>query len=147
MENMEYANAYSEVIEILKYISEAEYNKIPKNKINLFETNANKEYKFTYNPNLTLNEQNVSKRAKAIIAILFRDYWATEKQREKIIAKQNNDRMQIEKNKQERYNSDNLFYHRAKKVENIQNETVSLTEYKETFFSKIIKKIRQIFQR
>lgn len=147
MENMEYANAYSEVIEILKYISEADYNKIPKNKINLFETNANKEYKFTYNPNLTLNEQNVSKRAKAIIAILFRDYWATEKQREKIIAKQNNDRMQIEKNKQERYNSDNLFYHRAKKVENIQNETVSLTEYKETFFSKIIKKIRQIFQR
>lgn len=144
---MEYANAYSEVIEILKYISEADYNKIPKNKINLFETNANKEYKFTYNPNLTLNEQNVSKRAKAIIAILFRDYWATEKQREKIIAKQNNDRMQIEKNKQERYNSDNLFYHRAKKVENIQNETVSLTEYKETFFSKIIKKIRQIFQR
>ena len=144
---MEYANAYSEVIEILKYISEADYNKIPKNKINLFETNANKEYKFTYNPNLTLNEQNVSKRAKAIIEILFRDYWATEKQREKIIAKQNNDRMQIEKNKQERYNSDNLFYHRAKKVENIQNETVSLTEYKETFFSKIIKKIRQIFQR
>ena len=147
MENMEYANAYSEVIEILKYISEADYNKIPKNKINLFETNANKEYKFTYNPNLTLNEQNVSKRAKAIIAILFRDYWATAEQREKIIAKQNNDRMQIEKNKQERYNSDNLFYHRAKKVENIQNETVSLTEYKETFFSKIIKKIRQIFQR
>lgn len=147
MENMEYANAYTEVIEILKYISEVEYNKIPKNKINLFKTNANKEYKFTYNPNLTLNEQNVSKRTKAIIAILFRDYWATEKQREKIIAKQNNDRMQIEKNKQERYNSDNLFYHRKKKVENIQNETVSLTEYKETFFNKIIKKIRQIFQR
>ena len=144
---MEYANAYTEVIEILKYISEADYNKIPKNKINLFETNANKEYKFTYNPNLTLNEQNVSKRAKAIIAILFREYWATEKQREKIIAKQNNDRMQIEKNKQERYNSDNLFYHRAKKVENIQNETVSLTEYKETFFSKILKRIKKIVRR
>lgn len=147
MENMEYANAYTEVIEILKYISEADYNKIPKNKINLFETNANKEYKFTYNPNLTLNEQNVSKRAKAIIAILFREYWATEKQREKIIAKQNNDRMQIEKNKKERYNPDNLFYRRTKRVENIQNETVSLTEYKETFFSKILKRIKKIVRR
>ena len=144
---MEYANAYTEVIEILKYISEADYNKIPKNKINLFETNANKEYKFTYNPNLTLNEQNVSKRAKAIIAILFREYWATEKQREKIIAKQNNDRMQIEKNKKERYNPDNLFYRRTKRVENIQNETVSLTEYKETFFSKILKRIKKIVRR
>ena len=38
MENMEYANAYTEVIEILKYISEADYNKIPKNKINLFDS-------------------------------------------------------------------------------------------------------------
>lgn len=147
MENMEYANAYTEVIEILKYISKEDYNKIPKNKINLFETDANKEYKFTYNPNLTLNEQNVSKRAKAIIAILFRDYWATEKQRKKIIAKQNNDRMQIEKNKKERYNPDNLFYSRTQKSEHTNNETISLTEYKETFFSKILKKIRQIFQR
>ncbi len=37
------------------------------------------------------------KRTKAIIAILFRDYWATPEQREKILAKQNYDRIQIEK--------------------------------------------------
>lgn len=89
MENIEYAIAYSEVLEILKYIPTEDYNKIPKSKIELFENNADKEYKFKYNPNITLNEQNVSKRAKAIIAILFRDYWATETQRKKIIAKQN----------------------------------------------------------
>lgn len=34
------------------------------------------------------DEQNVSKKAKTIIAILFRDYWATDIQREKIKAKE-----------------------------------------------------------
>ena len=78
MVDIKYANAYSEVLEILKYIPVEDYNKIPKNKIELFKTNANNDYSFKYNPNKTLDEQNVSKTAKAIIAILFRDFWATE---------------------------------------------------------------------
>ena len=48
MENIEYANAYSEVLEILKHISKEDYNKIPKQRIKLFETSANKNYEFTY---------------------------------------------------------------------------------------------------
>lgn len=116
MVSVEYANAYSEVLEILKYISKEDYEKIPNSKIELFETNHNKEYIFKYNPNKTLDEQNVSKTAKAIIAILFRDYWATEIQKEKIITKQNYDRKQLEEKKKERYNSDNLFKNNEKKI-------------------------------
>lgn len=116
MVSIEYANAYSEVLEILKYISKEDYEKIPNSKIELFETNHNKEYIFKYNPNKTLDEQNVSKTAKAIIAILFRDYWATEIQKEKIITKQNYDRKQLEEKKKERYNSDNLFKNNEKKI-------------------------------
>lgn len=116
MVSVEYANAYSEVLEILKYISKEDYEKIPNSKIELFETNHNKEYIFKYNPNKTLDEQNVSKTAKAIIAILFRDYWATELQKEKIIAKQNYDRMQLEEKKKERYSSDNIFKNNKKKI-------------------------------
>lgn len=100
MENIEYANAYSEVLEILKHISKEDYNKIPKQRIKLFETSANKNYEFTYNLDQTLDEQNVSSRAKIIIAILFRDYWATDAQREKILAKEKYDRAQLEKQKE-----------------------------------------------
>ena len=116
MVSAEYANAYSEVLEILKYISKEDYEKIPNSKIELFETNHNKEYIFKYNPNKTLDEQNVSKTAQAIIAILFRDSWATEIQKEKIIAKQNYDRMQLEEKKKEIYNSDNIFKNNKKKI-------------------------------
>ena len=109
MIDIEYANAYSEVLEILKYIPIKDYNKIPKNKIELFEKNANDEHGFIYNPNKTLEEQNVTKRAKAIIAILFRDYWANEIQREKIIKKQNYDRIKLEEEKRQNYNPNNIF--------------------------------------
>ena len=131
MIDIKYANAYSEVLEILKYVSKEDYEKIPNSKIELFETNHNKEYVFKYNPNKTLDEQNVSKTAKAIIAILFRDYWATAIQKEKIINKQNYDRMKLEEEKRTRYNSDNLFKNNEKKV--IMNdvekkEELALTE-------------------
>ena len=116
MISVEYANAYSEVLEILKYISKEDYEKIPNSKIELFETNYNKDYIFEYNPNKTLDEQNVSKTAKAIIAILFRDYWATEIQKEKIISKQNYDRMKLEEERKARYNSNNLFKNNEKRI-------------------------------
>ena len=131
MVTTEYANAYSEVLEILKYISVEDYNKIPKEKIKLFKTNANYDYSFQYNPNKTLNEQNVSKIAKGIIAILFRDYWATEIQREKIISKQNYDRQKMEEEKKERYNADTLFSNKKNIIINEENEEKSLVEIKD----------------
>lgn len=39
----------------------------------MFRINLNKEYNFAYNHAKTLDEQNICKRFKAIIGILFRD--------------------------------------------------------------------------
>ncbi len=64
MVDEKYGVAYSEILEILKYIPIEDYNKIPKDKIEIFETYANKEYTFEYDPNKTLKEQNVSNITK-----------------------------------------------------------------------------------
>lgn len=143
MVNLEYANAYSEVLEILKHISKEDYNKIPEEKIALFETNSNKEYKFTYDINKTLGEQNVSKKAKTIIAILFRDYWATDAQREKIKTKEQYDRKIKEEENREKYNPNNLFKKQdlVKKTKNVMTEEVAMAEYKESIFKKIFNKL------
>ncbi len=146
MIDIEYANAYSEVLEILKYIPIKDYNKIPKNKIELFEKNSNDEHRFIYNPNKTLEEQNVTKRAKAIIAILFRDYWANEIQREKIIKKQNYDRIKLEEEKRQNYNPNNIFKNREIKYTEIPTSNItSMIEYKESVFKRVIDKIKSIF--
>ena len=88
MKDDEYSIAYAEVLEILKYIPLNDYNKIPRSYIDLFKANANKNYSFHYEPSRTLKEQNVSKIARGIIAILFRDYWTTDLQRKEIKTKQ-----------------------------------------------------------
>lgn len=145
----QYAIAYREVLEILKYLSKEDYNKIPVEKLNIFITNASKDYKFEYNPQKTLEEQKVSKRARAIIGILFRDYWATEEQRKKILDKQKYDRMQMEKSKQEEYKTEDIFSIKnkdIKKQEDISN-SVAMIEYKESIFRRIIDKIKRIFNK
>ncbi len=149
MEDIKFRNAYSEVLEILKYISANEYKKIPESKIKLFQAVANKEYKFVYNPELTLDEQNVSKIAKCIIAILFRDYWATEEQKNKIIAKQNQDRQRVEEEKRKLYNPNNIFKDRQKPIEYVekQKENTEMAIYKESLFNKIISRIKLIFHK
>lgn len=152
MVDIKYANAYVEVLEILKHISKEDYNKIPKNKIDLFQINANNEYHFTYNPEKTLNEQNVSKIAKGTIAILFRDYWATDNQKEKITRKQNYDR-QIQTKKKMKFDSNDVF--NRKEVPNlnepsdkdaINNGILPIEVKEESWFKKIIIFIKRCFK-
>ena len=145
MVDIQYANAYIEVLEILKTISKEDYNKVPKEKIDMFEHNANREYIFNYDSNKTLEEQNVSKTARAIIAILFRDYWATEEQRNKIKAFQNNKRNQIEEENRQKYE---VFKNRtnianAKEIEQVEN--MQLVEYKENIFKRILVFFKKMF--
>lgn len=144
MDNIEYAIAYSEVLEILQHISKEDYNKIPNEKIKLFKENSNKNYSFKYNSNLTLAEQNVSKRARAIIAILFRDYWATSSQREKIKRMEKFNRLKIEEEKSQMYNPDNLFKNKESKVETVEDSR-AIVEYKEPILIKIINWFKRTF--
>lgn len=151
MVDIEHANAYSEILEILKYLTPEDYEKIPKEKIEVFETNANRDYTFNYDPDKTLQEQNVSKTARIIIGILFRDYWATEEQRDKIIKFQQQERIKIEKEKKKKYNVDIFKKEDIKKQdtvnENITNDNNLPMEVKqERFYEKIIKFIKRYFK-
>ena len=144
MVDIERANAYSELLEILKYLTPEDYDKIPKEKIEVFQTYANRKYNFNYDPDKTLQEQNVSKIARTIIGILFRDYWATEEQREKIVRWQQQERIRIENEKQEKYKSEDIF-----KNNNIETqiEEVALVEVKEEkWYDKVFKFFRKIFR-
>ena len=151
MVDNKYAVAYSEVLEILKHIPIEDYNKIPKTKIELFKTNANNEYTFNYDPSKTLEEQNVSNITKGIIILLFRDYWATEIQRNKIIAKQNYDRMNLEEKKKGKYNPDNIFANLYKNsfTDNTENkQELALVEINDMkWYTKVWRFIKNFFRK
>lgn len=148
MVSEEYMNAYSEVLEILKHISLEEFDKIPKEMIDTFKKNANNEYRFEYNPNKTLKQQNVSKRARYIIAILFRDYWATPYQKERIKQKEKYDLHKMEEKLREKYNTDNLFKNKHIQEEQAIETHTELVEYKEQkWYQKLFMKIIRLFKK
>ena len=146
-----YGVAYSEILEILKYIPIEDYNRIPKEKIEIFETYANKEYTFEYDPSKTLKEQNVSNITKEIIILLFRDYWATEVQRNKIIAKQNYDRIKLEEKKKEKYNSDKIFNKTTRNMnieDNKNKDEVALVKINDIkWYNRIWKLVKSFFSK
>lgn len=139
---IEYANAYSEVLEVLNHMSKDDYDKIPKDMIEMFHANCNKEYQFRYDLNKEFAEQEISQRGKLILAILFRDYWATAEQNEKIISKQNYNMQKLERQKQDKYPIDNLFTKKniVKEEEYFKNLTF---RKKENILKRIINKIKK----
>ena len=155
MADIQYANAYTEVLDILRYISKEDYEKIPKSKIKVFEQNSNKNYSFKYDVDKTLEEQNVSEIAKMIIAILCRDYWTTNEQRYIIIKKQREAREEQERQIRERIEQNKKIKEDSLKVIDVSSDLdldldyargTNLEIYKEeNIFKRIISKIKEIF--
>ena len=155
MADIQYANAYTEVLDILRYISKEDYEKIPKSKIKVFEENSNKNYSFKYDVDKTLEEQNVSEIARMIIAILCRDYWTTNEQRYIIIKKQREAREEQERQIRERIEQNKKIKEDSLKVIDVSSDLdldldysigTNLEIYKEeNIFKRIISKIKEIF--
>lgn len=141
MTNSNYARAYKEVLEIIRYFPKEEYSKIPEEKIEFYRKNMDKNYNFKINPEIELSEQSISPEANAIIVNLFTDYYATEKQKDKIKEILDLNQKKEEQEKREKYNPDNIF----KKVEKLKNTSIETTgssnntaliEYKKSFFTR-----------
>ena len=149
IDNLLMPKAYVEVLEILKHIPIEDYNKIPGVIIENMQLNADKEYKYEVTHFNNFQEQEMLKETETILAVLFRDYWATEEQQRKILEKEKYDLDILEQEKREKYNPDNLFkkFNKEEKnnletPENITN--TALIEYKESFFAKLKEFIFQI---
>ena len=142
----EYAMAYTEVIEILKYVPDEDVKKIPEEKLEFYKTNMDKEYSYKLDMTKEFEEQEMSNITKAILANIFRDYWATPYQKERIEAKEKYDLEKLEAEKREKYNPDNIF--KNKKEEAVVEDTNLPVEVKkETFFKKLISFIKGLFNK
>ena len=140
-----YANAYQEVIEVLKYTKKEDLIKIPKFKIDMYKKYMNKNNGFKIDKTKSLEEQDISNEAKAILANLYKDYWATDYEKQRIEAKENYDLEQIAK---EKYSTDNLFKKREVKAEAIShNENSMIIAKKEKWYKKIFNSIKKFFSK
>lgn len=139
-----YKKSCKEVIEILSYIPREDYLKIPNEIINVLENDKDENYNFEYNPKKTLDEQNVSKQAKTIIAIFFRDYWSNEQQRKIIKEYENAYIKKMEEEKKKKYNPNKIFLKDNQLKENIKNE-IAIIDNNKLILKKILNRIKKIF--
>lgn len=144
-----FPNAYRETYVILKNVNESYINMIPNDLIQYFKKNMNCKYKYTYNPEIEFKDNEMLRETKALLAYIFLNYWATEKQRKVIEAKFKEDIACAEK---EKYSYENLFKKsqrkntlQSNKNNQIEEKNTAMVKYKESFFEKIILKIKSFF--
>lgn len=146
MEN-NYPKAYKEVVEILKYVPKESAQKIPQKMIDTFNSKMDNSYNFSIDINKSFEEQELLEETKAILANIFRDYWATPYQKERIQAKERYDWKKIEEEKKNKYNYD--IFKKDNKIDNKENESVEnnlpIEVKKEHFYNKIISFFKKIF--
>lgn len=115
-----YSKAYKEIVEILKYVPEESVNKIPKEMRDMFEAEMDKNYSFEIDTAKPFEEQELLEETKAILANIFRDYWATDYQKARIVEKENQDREEWERQKREKYDPNDIFKNR-----NVNNNDIT----------------------
>lgn len=144
----EQAIAYTEVLEILKYVEREYIDRIPQKLIKYYEQNKDCNYKFSLDRNKSFEEQKLTEKTKIVLAILFKEYLATETQKEKIRRKQAYDLRIIENEKKKKYDYDNLF--KPKKVATEEHSTLEenrLIEYKkEKWYTKFFHFIKRLLK-
>lgn len=142
--NIKTKEIYSEVYQVLNLLGNEYIDKLPKSLFNMLREKRNINYEPKYTEDLPLNKQNIKKETLSIIALLHLNYWCeneNEKNELKQIFKNNEDNYQNEL--REKYNPDNIFKKHIQ--ENIVKNEVSLVEYKESIFKRLINKIKSIF--
>ena len=147
-----YARAYTEVSEILKFLPKEEYEKIPQEEIKFYNENSDKDYYFKINSSIPIEQQNISKEANAILVILFRDYIASELQKQKLERILKYNFIEQQKLAKEQYNSNELFKNNTEnsqeqKKQELQQDNTQLVEYKKSWIKTFINKIKLLFKR
>lgn len=145
-----YNKAFREVVEILKHVPEESVQKIPQDMRDMFEEEMDKNYKFEVKDNVEFEDLELLDETRAILANVFRDYWATPYQRERILEKEQYDRQKINEEKQQKYNPNNLFSRKnindTEELKNTNSENLPAEVKKEKFYHKLINFIRKIFK-
>ena len=140
--------AYSEIDEFLGLLSEEQRNKIPQKLREFFKEEKDGNYEKRIDPKEPIKNQNLKEETLGIIALLNLQYWCedeTEKQRLKEVYAKNEKVYQ--EMLQVAFNPDDIFKKRTQPVENEQVENTTMVVYKESFFKKIIGKLKKIFFR
>lgn len=104
--------------------------------IEFIKEKCDENYKSNIKPYIPLKEQDISKETQSILALIYESYFATDEEKRQIL-KERNEQINL------KYNTDNLFKNKGNKIE--KHELIIVK--KQSFFEKIINKIKLFFHK
>ena len=142
--------AFSELYCLLNCFPETYLEKLPKQLFNLIKQKSSSDYYIEFDTTKPIEDQNISDEAKNILVVLKYNYWSDEEEKKKIQeVLQINERKYQDKIK-EKYNPDTIFnnnknnsFSNIEDANGTSNNSISIIEYKESIFTKILKWIRR----
>ena len=146
----ELAEAATEMNEILKYLPIEYVEKVPLKLRKFLKKIEKTNYIADITPYKSLKEQNLKPKTKNLLIIIYRNYWCTNEEKDRIDSILMENDKKYEKELIEKYNPNDIFKDR-KKQENIEvnlqtkNENLPI-EYKEKFYQKFINFIKKILK-
>lgn len=141
--------AYSEIDEFLSLLTDEKREQIPVKLREFFKEEKDKNYTKGIKLDIPVKDQNFKEETLAIIALLNLEYWCQdEEEKEKLRKIYDNNEKIYKEMLQVEFKPDDVFKKKNVVIENENNEQVapvSMVEYKESVFKKIINKIKQVF--
>ena len=148
--------AFVELKEIMEYFDNEIKNKIPNDLKKSIEKVSKNEYQFIYDKQLPLYEQNILPETKALLSILYSDYLCSQEEKEKWDEYDKVEQQlaieRLEKQKQEKYNPNDLFKRKSNDFETLtpeeSKEKLEIVEYKkQKWYQKLIENIQKILKK
>ncbi len=145
----EYAEAATEVIDVIQHMDDDLIEKIPINVIRKLNQIKSK----TYVPNLDydkdMKDMGLQDRSKLILTSIYMEYICTEEEKKEIDELIKQSQKAIEEKKQNKYDIDRFF--ERNKTENVQSKQTNLEEetrkVKDSFELVIVKPKKNFFQK
>lgn len=141
---VDYNKRLVEVDEVLNHLSKENLDKIPEEIKNLIKENKDKDYVWHYDETKSLKDQNLNRDTIAFLSYLNMEYLLNDEQRRLMERIHEYNEQKSEQEKQRKYSNQELFKEK-KIIEN--NESKTLTIFKETFIARIIKRIKCLFKK
>jgi len=141
--------AYSEILAFLEIIDEEYVDKIPNKLIEIFKKEKSNSYFPKYSLEIPIEEQKFKKETRELIALLYLNYWyETQEDKKELEEIYSQNTLKLEQELREKYNPDNIFKQKIAKEEiKAEKEELAIVEYKESFFKKILNKIKKILRK
>lgn len=149
MINDVYRNAFKEVYDILENTEKELVIKIPTKFINFIKNNMNNNYKSNVQTNIGIDKQQLSKETEAILALIYRSYWATDEEKKEFAIKDHQEIIGKEEKKKEEYQGIDIYeiFEKRKNINNITIDNNLMVIKKENFIKRIFNKVLNILKR